>query len=670
MFYKCTLNVMGVELDATDMLVNWDDVELSLKRSDYDGVIRSYSTKFEFAGEIRDALWNEYVSNYTGASAEIVFSKRNNSWTYDEVFRCALDFSSLTDDGLKLSINAVDNSLAALIKSKKGTQYEYAVSEIKEDSQLRYDRLMLTNTCKWIDGSTLSEDGTYSVITPLEGIGFMAFPLFISGDPEIAVKDRCEVYDSGWDTGFVTEDKIATLQPFFKAIEPIDLVLSGKFKAYTTQWATSGVVRRNHIQLYIVKEDGTLSVRRNIEIYNQDYAETWVNFYNESISLDAGDALLLVYKGSYAVAGNYEEIFIKNSTGISVEFISRPDPVMIDMIEPVTVLNRLLKSMNGGNEGYTGEIATAVDERLDMARIIAAESARGLTNAKLYTSYTKFCNWMSAVFGFVPVVGDTTVKFVHRSSLFTDTKVKELESVTDYEYSVKPSLIYSYIRVGYDKKDYDSVNGKDEFNFTTEYTTGVTLTDNKLELISPYRADAYGLEFLVQKRGEDTTGDNSDNDVFFVGVEWDIAKGAYIPLRKTEKYSTIIGGMMTYYARFGIEGVLTPDTMFNVMYAAKFMIEANKGYIGVCCDKLEYASADGNSDYTINDVSPKTDIELGERLFTVGELKVTTGDNVIPSMTEGYVTVTRNGQEFKGYIQDVDFNLGRAESVGYTLIVK
>ena len=49
------------------------------------------------------------------------------------------------------------------------------------------------------------------------------------------------------------------------------------------------------------------------------------------------------------------------------------------------------------------------------------------------------------------------------------------------------------------------MNGRDEFRFTTEYTTGIDITDNVLELISPYRADVYGIEFLSQKRGQDTT---------------------------------------------------------------------------------------------------------------------------------------------------------------------
>ena len=120
----------------------------------------------------------------------------------------------------------------------------------------------------------------------------------------------------------------------------------------------------------------------------------------------------------------------------------------MDAIRPIDVLNRLLKSMNGGNEGIYGEIASGVDERLDNCVILAAESIRGIPQAKLYTSYTKFKNWMETVFGFVPVINGVTVFFKHRDKLFSDNNVKDLNSsFSSFEYKVDSSRIYSLVRV-------------------------------------------------------------------------------------------------------------------------------------------------------------------------------------------------------------------------------
>ena len=52
MYYRCELLIGGMTYDATNELVNWDDVEMSFKRGDYDGVVRSFSTKFDELPEL------------------------------------------------------------------------------------------------------------------------------------------------------------------------------------------------------------------------------------------------------------------------------------------------------------------------------------------------------------------------------------------------------------------------------------------------------------------------------------------------------------------------------------------------------------------------------------------------------------------------------------------
>lgn len=116
------------------------------------------------------------------------------------------------------------------------------------------------------------------------------------------------------------------------------------------------------------------------------------------------------------------------------------------------------------------------------------------------------------------------------------------------------------------------MNGRDEFRFTTEYTTGIDITDNVLELISPYRADVYGIEFLSQKRGQDTTDSESDNDVFFVCASTTLHDNGGVQTYK--EYRLIRSG-------WEISGVLDPETMFNTMYWQGGILQANAGYIGM-----------------------------------------------------------------------------------------
>lgn len=161
MYYRCELLINGLKYRVTDDLENWDEVKASFKRNDYDGVIRTFSNKFSFAGDARKLLLKQYDEDYLNASASIIISTRNNSWLYNERFSCALNFSTLQDNGRILQINAVDDSVASMIKSKKGTQYEYSVEEVKSPIPLVYDGLELSESAKWIPtGDTLEDDDT------------------------------------------------------------------------------------------------------------------------------------------------------------------------------------------------------------------------------------------------------------------------------------------------------------------------------------------------------------------------------------------------------------------------------------------------------------------------------------------------------------------------------
>lgn len=653
MYYRCELLIGGMTYDATNELVNWDDVEMSFKRGDYDGVVRSFSTKFEFANGAYSLLLKEYLSNYLNSSATLVFYTRNNSWLLNEKFRCALDYSTFSYNDTTCEINAVDNSIASLIKAKKGTQYEYPVKEIKESQPLDYDRLLMNSDIKWSIPSDAEEPNVSHVMTAYPN-AYYTIPFYMLGQPEIATKDIVEVFDTAENRFESTESLFG--EYLFKNISDRDLTIriKVKFSVFIT-YQRPGVSFPIYIRLSSYNENS-----KELKIYYQSATIQTFNTYtvdiDENLTISPGEMINfnIALAKSDPIYQNFPVNFKFNSldTPLNISFSERGKSVKIDCISPKVLLNRLLRSITDKNN-VTGEIATGVDERLDMAMIVPAESIRGLPNAKIYTSYTKFANWMSTEFGFVPVIGDEKVTFVHRDTLFQDTEIKDLQdSTSDLEYNVNAGLVYSGVKVGYDKQDYDSVNGRDEFRFINEYTTGITLTDNVLELVSPYRADAYGMEFLAEKRGEDTTDSDSDNDIFFVGASLD-----------GEKYKLVRDG-------YTISGVVSPSTMFNAMYSQRFMIEANARYIGAFANALEFTSSDGNSDVTINGVSERSSIVLGNKLFTVGELSVKTGDLEIPSDLTGYIRVEKNGHIYKGYVKSASYNYGRPEAVKYYLIVK
>ena len=130
MLTKYILTIGSTEYEIPDeCLKNWDEISFSLKRTDYSGVMRSFSTEFVFVGEIYDLLFAEYLDKGFLASATVAVYTITNRHEWELQHSAALDFSTIEIEDGSLSINAMDNALASLLKSKKSQKYEYPVSD-------------------------------------------------------------------------------------------------------------------------------------------------------------------------------------------------------------------------------------------------------------------------------------------------------------------------------------------------------------------------------------------------------------------------------------------------------------------------------------------------------------------------------------------------------------
>ena len=521
--YRCFLDITtnGVTstLDVTDELVNWADVDLSFKRQDYDGVMRAFSTSFNFCGNTYKQLVALFINDGFNADAMVRFELRDN-YVWSEIFRCALDFSTLKYDALTCEINAVDNSIAALIKANKSTKYQYNVSDLALAKKLRYDRLDMISRINWFINAEIKDDDVTRVLRILPPVNNLdeAIPFYVSTS-EIAIPDTCEPDDVAG--GFTAYGNYKNLPAFFKSLQARSVHVKMRFTVHMDRFLGQDTEAKLIVAKRHTAGDGTITMT---DIYTHDlYANTAPTAFNcdTDIQMDENDELLFVLRYKLSMLQDYE-LIIEDIGDMYVSYIARGEAVDCDIIDIEDLLSAIVTSICGNY--VTSEITGLLqDDRLAHTYIMAADSARALPGAKLYTSFDDFSRMMSAEFGFVPVIDEANAKvsFIHRSKLFGYGSAHNFtrDEFRDFQLTVQQSLLYSSVNVGYDKQDYDSVNGRDEFRFTDQYATGLTGTDNTLDLISPYRADAYGIEFLVIKRGENTTDNKSDEDVFIVDCD-------------------------------------------------------------------------------------------------------------------------------------------------------
>ena len=644
---KAVLLIGGKRYDVTDHLKNWEDVEISAKRKDLGGVVRSFSNKFEFVKWAYDLLEAEYLSNYTKASAILVIGVLNDSWGYNEKFRCKLDFSTYQSDGYTISINAIDDSVASIINANKSQVYDIPVSELKEDA-LYYDRIKLLNK------STMYITPNFENELMPDYDRFMALRLqsretllpLAYGEISTPVKGVMEVYDVGMDIPYDNAGKTGYFA--LCLVDKIEINLRIRMVVDLLTTAVTSLHIRH------MSADNKLKSDKAI-LLSKDGSSAGVTFVDESLSyaMRDGDRLIAYILCVTSIGEGIDEIIkISRDYDFYIDYSARNKPVNIDAFSPKKLLSSLLSRMG---VSLSGDI---VSGSMPIPWMMAAESVRGIKDAKVHTSFSKFCDFAKALLGYDYEILDNSVHFRHMNDFFVN-ETKELDHVSNMELSVDESLIYSGVEIGFDKQDYDEINGRDEFHFKSSFSTGLDIKDNILSLISPYRADCYGLEFLANERDEESKDTDSDNDIFIVHARKD---GDRLVLVREEN-----GG-----AIYAVTGVLFPDTIFNASYSPRNMLLVNKERLGICTDYLSFTASDGNSSISIGGVSETLPISLpvNDRRIRIDKVSLETpGLSPFPGNYRGKLSFSYAGRSYEGWVSEITEKIGKYQTASYSLIL-
>lgn len=644
---KAVLLIGGKRYDVTDHLKNWEDVEISAKRKDLGGVVRSFSNKFEFVKGAYDLLEAEYLSNYTKASAILVIGVLNDSWGYNEKFRCKLDFSTYQSDGYTISINAIDDSVASIINANKSQVYDIPVSELKEDT-LYYDRIKLLNkSTMYITPNFENElmpDYDWFMALRLQSMETL-LPLAY-GEISTPVKGVMEVYDVGMDIPYDNAGKTGYFA--LCLVDKIEINLRIRMVVDLLTTAVTSLHIRH------MSADNKLKSDKAI-LLSKDGSSAGVTSVDESLSyaMRDGDRLIAYILCVTSIGEDIDEIIkISRDYDFYIDYSARNKPVNIDAFSPKKLLSSLLSRMG---VSLSGDI---VSGSMPIPWMMAAESVRGIKDAKVHTSFSKFCDFAKALLGYDYEILDNSVRFRHMNDFFVN-ETKELDHVSNMELSVDESLIYSGVEIGFDKQDYDEINGRDEFHFKSSFSTGLDIKDNILSLISPYRADCYGLEFLANERDEESKDTDSDNDIFIVHARKD---GDRLVLVREEN-----GG-----AIYAVTGVLFPDTIFNASYSPRNMLLVNKERLGICTDYLSFTASDGNSSISIGGVSETLPISLpvNDRRIRIDKVSLETpGLSPFPGNYRGKLSFSYAGRSYEGWVSEITEKIGKYQTASYSLIL-
>lgn len=683
------------EVSVTD-IKNWDEIEFTLERKDYSGVMRSFSSEFKFVGAAFRLLRDLYLADGFLAVAEVAVSTKNNDWTYTEQFRCPLDFSTVEIENGTLTINAIDNTLAGLLKSKKGQKYEFPMSQFAT-SYISIQRMSFANSAHFVLPNPYNaagivdarkDDAVSTVISTeyvepydessgYDGTSVNRFFAKINTPPSpliqiwVQARVRCYLNPSGDYHAFLDGETAVMSCHYGTEGTSVSQLVSNLFDNDITKLRIYGIIRnmwigggnhRNYATLEALKEaaashvDGLYpgmfgvvgsasypnsSYWTDNSVYEYSVNGQWVNkgapgFYYQDRNLS----------GTASVSGLGTDQYLMLKLDHAMEFSNATmtmtwnDPARqsysYNAIRPIQLLRSIINSISP-----TANASIVDDDAGLLAKtyVIPAETLRKMSGAKVYSTFQQFAEWMQAVFGYTYRVEGNEVQFIHRSAVFSDESVKVIDEVRNVKYTVADGLLYTEVDAGYSKKEYGEINGRLETNFTNYYATGYNATDKKLSLISKYRTDAYGIEFTLRKgeKQSETTDDKNDEDVFVLCADSE-------------------GGDTVYKASK------------NAAYLPSVCISNNASFIAAMGNgkaiTLEMTSSDGNN------ALANVTIAAGTALFTAGKLEFTTDDMIPPVDWDGLISVDHDGYRFRGFISKANARYGRQNGMEYELIIK
>lgn len=610
----------------------WRNIVINNERNQkYFAVDRSFSASLDFVKDGAQILKHLYYNRGIEekvflciAKQVLYFDDTHYGYYYTLLYKGELDFANFKHDGPKVTCNIMEGGMVKYLKNRENTTYEIPIDDAAIN--VKMDGVRLLQAAKFIvlDNTSNTFNGNHSV------------PLTLVSNESLDINIKSvERIQLGGDSGSAQNEKLVEEQAwFYRATTNIPIKLKWNFKMRAE--LAPGIPPNPSVQLFLVvrnlRDDGSVVGGTTLNQFN-----TPINVYRENTfqgeatitGVEPGTSLYL-FMGINIIGESGDRgvlFFYNNQEPFEFEIteaIFRNRTSYIKAIRPLKLFQEIIQRMTEGQ--YTAESDTLTEN--EEIVITSGDAIRGIEGAKIKTSLLQFFQSFNTVLGIGMGMVGSQLRLEKKSYWVDYTDPIDLGEVKNLTVSPATDYIYSALKIGYAEQEYENVNGRQEFNNTHEYLLPVTKITKTLELISPYRADCYGIEFTrINLEGKTTTDDKSDNDVFLLHI----------------KKTPIEENGMTVYEldrslNAGATGLLENETVFNIYLSPKHCLFRNGPYLRSLFYKqdgrfIKFQTTEKNA-ALVSDVTENADVmvaSLGDGLFA-------------PNLLEADVKMPRNVQ--------------------------
>jgi len=655
---KFGLHAYGKVYDFSNCIANWKQIELTLRRDATSGIYHMVTFPFEFVLDAYDTVKEIFDTYGYRAKADVYIYLLKHRWPYEaeryhepKIFN--LDWVSYSKSDSKIEIDTDRDSLYDFIKAKNRLVYDIPVSELKQEKQWNFERIELEN----ILTELATSDRERWEVRP-QGHNFRHLAMSYVNS-EIAIRDVIEEQTVVENLGFDQNRWFLQLNESYT--EPVTLRVTGSLDIpYLKMFSDVSPAETRNLKIGFWKKtpDGTVDDDSFLDgvVIDQFFFEGAVShdfdfevqLNPKDMDLGVGDRLYFMMDLNRS-GDSLNTIYVDTPDGFDftfkVSYTARESAELIDMIDPKVLLQSLVDKMTDTQGVYQSDIVDFNTDKNNLIYLTAAESIRGIektdTNeAKVHTSYRDFIEWMNTLGYEQSFEGNVLTirkrEFGFRKDLTAiELGMKECADLREY---VNADYLYSGLKIGYKRKDIENINVRFEFNGIHDYSTDLNLSENIRQLISAYRADCYGIEFLTQERGKDSTDDKSDKDMFIVNIS-----------EGDDYYETIPNEFSGNYPN---------QTLFNGNLNPYNLMLFNQNLLGISAKRLQFTASDANSQILIDGQSINQSHEIADgvglfdaRMYDIASRNIQDlpdGENV-----NGIVKINYQGNVYEGFIHEI-----------------
>jgi len=484
---------------------NWKNISLKFATNQkYFSTLRTFSDPIELVDDGANIILDRF---HNGAGTEeimylaMLISRPDLGLNYYKLeYKSRIDFSKIKQNPRTgVSINLLQDDVFALIQANENAVYSIDCNASNPSAiQVLFDGVSLQDKANYEIISFTNQFGNGSDYTVLP-ISYLSN----DGDNVNAILSSQELQvlstlagSTNYLLNYSNSDIIVTIKGQIK----FKCNSGGAYHIYPT-YLSSGMPSSGRLPFIFMSNPITGLIAGQVEDFP----------INISFNLPRGEGLFIMADGGYPNGANVTHY----ASSLYISFQTKQIPTISYALRPLDYLQQLVSKITDNQFTVNSKFFSANNKKV----ILSGSSIRGYSDAKIQCSFSDFFTSYNVPYNLSLTVRDGVLWIEPKEDLYNNNQeLLELGEVSAIDIEVATEYIYNSVQIGYVKQIYNQRNGRYETNCLHNYKTPINNVINNLSLISKYRTDSFGIEFIRSLNGQDTKDDKGDKEIFAVMI--------------------------------------------------------------------------------------------------------------------------------------------------------